>query len=468
MATNDEELYGEAVMTIRSRWDLETLMWEIDIRTIPYMNAIMRRGMTVNPDRLIQTGKVWETRIEEMAQELNKFTGMPDGTNYNSSKVVQELVFGKMGMRIIKSSEKTGAPSANKNVLEELRDGYDGQSEEWQILNSIQEIRTMTSFKSSWVDKLLTLRDSENVVRSNIRNVSIPSGRWAMAEPLNFMAVPIQGNYATELRQCFTPRKGWVWVKGDYSGIEMRDAAADSGDERMIGVFVKDLDIHTETAGLMFKIPVEQVDKVKHRYPAKRVGFQNMFGGTDHGLLPHLPAETRTLAYAGWMIKRYFEVHPRIKELADEVHAYARRYGQIRDSWGRMRYLPESMSTVRGIRMAGDRYAFSHRIQGSAQGIIKIPMGYLMQWLNDYYPKLRWGPLPQIHDELNFEVHPDDVDMFVMIVGNLMVNATSLGEVPIKAEFEVGETWGDTHHHSTATGTFRTEFCDVNWRFLGR
>ena len=103
-------------------------------------------------------------------------------------------------------------------------------------------------------------------------------------------------------------------------------------------------------------------------------------------------------------------------------------------------------------------------IQGGATGTIKIPMAYVLQALQPY--KLRYLPLPQIHDELDFVVHPDDVELFTIIVTDFMANATSLGAIPIQVEVEVGETWGETVPYRTITGSFQTEYGGVNEQLL--
>lgn len=438
-------------------------VYRMDLATIPLMNMIMKTGMIVNPDKLVELGNKWDEEIKEMDEKLDSLTGIPD-INWNSSGDIARVIFTDLGVPIGggKVSKTTGIPSADKKTLEALLDKYDGNSVIGQVMDTIIERRSLASFKSAWVDKALRERDDNNRIYTVVKNTRVVSGRWSTAEPFNFMAVPHEGETAHMLRRCFEPPVGYKIWKGDYSGIETRHNAVASGDQGMLKVFKEGLDIHTYTASLMFSIPYDSVDKWEHRYPAKRVGFGVAFGITPEGLMPLLPAKNRRLEFCAWLIDGYFGVYPGMRQLIANKHREAEQQGWIKDEWGRMRLIPEIHSALSWIKEAGLRQAFSHYIQGTAQGTIKIPMGVTFSTLAQY-PQLRWEPMPQIHDELAFYVHEDDWELFDIVMGNLMANSTSLGEeVPLVVDTEIGENWGDTEPVRTITGSYMTTYCDIN------
>jgi len=440
-------------------WELYDTM---DRKTIQLQVEMMENGMRFNPDKMEDMREKYLGLREDVFNDLEKLVGyrvLP-----TSPVQVQRLLFGEMGLRPIKFSKKTKLPSADDKTLEDLKDRDTTTPQAAETIGLIQKYREYDKLLSSYILPIQEFirHDPLHLAHTEIKNTRVVSGRWSSGDPINLMALPKQGDAAKEFRMAVEPRyKDWVMWTGDYSGIEMRTIGTQ--DEAIAEVFISGLDIHTNTASKMWSVPYGDVDRDKHRYPAKRVGFGAVFGITAIGLLPLLPAENRTIEFAQWLIDSFYNIYAGMAEFIIKVQDRARQYGAMWDQWGRIRQFAELQSPRKYVVEAAMREAFSHYVQGTAQGVIKIPMGALLGTIKAY--GIRAIPLIQIHDDIVMEVHKDDVSLCNVVVGNLMASATSLGEIPIEVEINTGETWAecgaelDTYK---AVGTYRTFVGDIN------
>ena len=238
-----------------------------------------------------------------------------------------------------------------------------------------------------------------------------------------------------------------VLLSGDYSQVEMRVAANDAKDEVMMSIFWGGEDIHSVTASDMFGIPISRLDEMKHRYPAKRVGFGILNLITAEGLQRELSSG----GAGGWsvsdcqeMIKSWFQIYKGIAAYMKASGEQAKRYGYIRDMWGRLRYIPGIRSINRWTRIEAERQAGNAPIQMGAQGVIKEAMGRLVP----VYKKINKDlgvlkPLIQIHDDIVWEVEEWMVEIVKPIIHDVMVNAVPKDFiVPLEVDFKSGKKWG--------------------------
>ena len=226
----------------------------------------------------------------------------------------------------------------------------------------------------------------------------------------------------------------------------MRCVAHMSEDPTMIKMFLEDLDIHSETAARMFRIPLDQVDKSRHRRPAKSIGFGVIYGMGAYKLQEQMLAEgiEYTEQECKDLIEMWFGVYPKIYEYMDQVKADARRLGLVRDYFGRYRLIPETISTIPKVVYAGLRQAGNFPIQSMAQQIIKQAMGELVPIYREFQEGGRWrcDPLLQIHDELVWEISEEIIDIAVPVIKSTMESVVEL-VVPTPVDHNVGQTWGE-------------------------
>ena len=444
-------------------WSLYDLYTKMELPLVPLIDQMMANGMGIDVEYMKELSIELRQKQEEHTREAANLLGISEvGLNLASPPQVGAILFGQLRLRPISFSKLTKEPSTDETTIGKLqeqlgvdptamdkvyeKDGtpkYEDLTDKtrasWFMFHLLQ-FRMFDKLKDSYVDKMLKLVDAGNRIYTTLDQTSVVSGRLSSKDPFNFMAIPKDGYWAKRVRKGFKPRPGYTHVALDFSQVEMRVTAHASHDPNMMVAFITDQDIHSMTAAMMFSIPINEVDKDLHRYPAKRVGFGTQFGLTEQGLLPHLPPINRNLQYAKEFIERYFKVYALVKDLIDEVQASTRRYGYARDQWGRIRFMPEINSAIERIQAEGARGAFSHFIQGTAQGIIKIPMGDTLGLIDHY--KFDCIPLIQIHDEMDWEVRDDQVQDAAECFGEVYANAVKL-DVPIKVEVDAGPTWGD-------------------------
>ena len=359
-----------------------------------------------------------ETDIQNIAGE--KF-------NLGSPKQLAHILFEKMGLKPTKKT-KTGF-STDAEVLEAL-------SVEHPLPAKILEYRQYAKLKSTYLDVLEdVINPTTGRIHSTFHQTVTATGRLSSSEP-NLQNIPVRGELGRSLRRIFIPADRRLFLASDYSQIELRIMAHMADDPSMIDAFVRGEDIHTRTASEVFGVPIDQVDS-DLRGKAKAVNFGIIYGISDFGLARNTGvsrAEARTF------IEMYFTRYPKVKEFMDIAIEQARRDGYITTILGRRRAIPDIHSRIFAKRSFAERTAINTPIQGSAADIIKLAMVRI-------YGRLRQEELVsrlilQVHDELIFEIPPEEEDVMRDLVRQEMEGAMQL-KVPVKVDIDVGKSWFD-------------------------
>jgi DNA polymerase-1 len=228
-------------------------------------------------------------------------------------------------------------------------------------------------------------------------------------------------------------------MSADYSQIELRIAAAMSGDPTMLADFAAGYDIHTATAANVFGIPLTQVSSEMRRR-AKAVNFGIIYGMSAHGLSERLKIPVREAAD---IIDRYFLKYGALKDFLDSIVDFARRNGYVETLWGRRRYTPDVRSMNKLVRSAAERYAINAPIQGTSADMLKIAMVEIARALKE--ANLRSKMLLQVHDELVFNIKKDEEDAVREIARREMLKAGDRLKAPLEIEIKTGYNWLDAH-----------------------
>jgi len=228
------------------------------------------------------------------------------------------------------------------------------------------------------------------------------------------------------------------------SQIEMRVVAHDSQDRKMMSIFRNKEDIHSATASNIFHLPIDQLDEMKHRYPSKRVGFGILNLISPKALLRELTlggAEGWTVAGCTKIINDWFTLYEGVAAWIEEKKTEAYRTGMVRDMFGRIRLVPEVISSQKYIREAGLRQAVNAPIQMGAQGIIKEAMRQLVPFFREWMGVGRIViPLLQIHDDLIWEIEDELMPIVVPLIKDIMEHCISLS-VPLQVDVRAGKRW---------------------------
>jgi DNA polymerase-1 len=262
------------------------------------------------------------------------------------------------------------------------------------------------------------------------------TGRLSCQDP-NLQNIPVRKEQGRRIRECFMPdQKGWSYVGGDYSQIELRLLAHFSEDPELIKAFQKGEDIHAYTASLIFNVALNQVTP-EMRSQAKAVNFGILYGQGAYGLSKQTGL---THSEAAEFIKTYFERYPRVSEYIEFCKAEARKTGVAKTLTGRQRPIPEIDNKNPMIRSAAERLAVNTPLQGTAADLIKMAMIEIDRSIT--HMRLQGAMILQIHDELIFEVPDEEISVFEKMVREKMEQVFRLN-VPIEVSISVGKNWGE-------------------------
>ncbi|MEO6733699.1 MAG: DNA polymerase, partial [Ferruginibacter sp.] len=253
--------------------------------------------------------------------------------------------------------------------------------------------------------------------------------------------IPVRTERGREIRKAFIPRdENHVLISADYSQIELRIVAAISGDANMCEAFKTGKDIHTATAAKVFNVEEGDVTK-EMRYKAKSVNFGIIYGQGAFGLAENLGIPR---AEAKEIIDNYKKQFPNIQKYMDDTINLAKETGYVETLMGRKRWLKDINSANFTVRGFAERNAINSPIQGSAADMIKLAMIKIHQEFTRQNFKSKM--LLQVHDELVFDAHKDEVEMIKPIILNCMQTALALPNgVPTDAEIGAGENWLEAH-----------------------
>ncbi len=307
------------------------------------------------------------------------------------------------------------------------------------MVSKILEFRSLSKLKSTYVDALpLLVNPRDNRIHTSYNQAVAATGRLSSNNP-NLQNIPIRTERGRGIRKAFVPRnKDYTLFAADYSQVELRIIAHLSKDKNMLEAFNQGLDIHTATASKVYGIPLEEVDKDMRRN-AKTVNFGLVYGISAFGLSERINISRKE---AKEIIDNYFEQYSGVKKYMDQSIHFARENGYVETIMGRRRYLKDINSGNAVVRGFAERNAINAPIQGSSADMIKIAMIDIFNEMEKL--KMRSKMILQVHDELVFDTHLEELDELKSIVIEKMKNAIKL-DVPVVVDTNTGNNWLEAH-----------------------
>jgi DNA polymerase-1 len=318
--------------------------------------------------------------------------------------------------------------STAQDVLEEL-------AERHPVPRLVLEYRQLAKLRSTYLDSLPTQVDAEGRVHTTFNQVGTATGRLSSTNP-NLQNIPIRTALGREIRAAFIAAPGNLLMSADYSQIELRLMAHFSQDPLLVNAYRTNQDIHTLTASEVFGVDPATMDK-ETRNRAKAVNFGIVYGISPFGLAAQLGIDQRE---ARTYIDRYFERYAGVRRFIDELLNTVRRDQAVRTFFGRVRPIPDIQSRNPNMRGFAERTAVNTPLQGTAADLIKLAMIAIDRAISDR--KLRSRMTLQVHDELLFDVVPEEADELQAVVQHEMEHVADFG-VPIVAEIGLGQNWRD-------------------------
>ena len=408
--------------------DLNDIAYNVDFPLVPVLEDIEREGINVDKKTLNDLSKELQNLLENLTKDIYELSGIE--FNINSPKQLQEILFNKLGLPLTKKT-KTGH-STDARSLEYLRGQHD-------IIGLLIDYRQLSKLKSTYADSLPTMiNPATGRIHTTLNQVAASTGRLASNDP-NLQNIPIRTERGKEIRKAFVSRdKDHVILSADYSQIELRIMASICGDEGLLRAFKNGEDIHKSTASLVFMVEPEDVTDDMRR-KAKEVNFGILYGIGPFGLSTRLGI---TQKHAKEIIETYFNTFKKVKNYMEDTVTLAKGKGYAETLLGRRRYLKNINSSNRVVRQFEERVAINMPIQGTAADMIKLAMINIHNELNKKQAKTKM--ILQVHDELLFDAHKDEVDELLPVIKNLMENAMPM-DVPILVDAGIGDNWLDAH-----------------------
>ncbi|WP_029148050.1 DNA polymerase I [Methylophilus sp. 5] len=407
---------------------LNFIYQQIELPSMQVLQRIERNGVLIDSHMLNRQSNEIGLRLVDIEKQAFELAGQP--FNLGSPKQLQEILFGKLGIKPLKKTP-SGAPSTDEDVLQELALDH-------PLPKVILEHRSLAKLKSTYTDKLPKMINAQTGrVHTNYNQAVAITGRLASSDP-NLQNIPVRTAEGRRIREAFVAPAGAHIVSADYSQIELRIMAHLSQDAGMLTAFANNEDIHRATAAEIFGVEKSAVDNEQRRY-AKVINFGLIYGMSAFGLAQNLNIERSAAAN---YIERYFARYPGVKAYMENTRALAKQQGYVETYFGRRLWVPEINSANVQRRNGAERAAINAPMQGTAADLIKLAMIAVDQWLTA--EKLQTKLIMQVHDELVLEVPDAELALIQENLPKLMQSVATL-DVPLLAEVGSGSNWESAH-----------------------
>lgn len=399
---------------------------DLEMPLVPVLARMEELGIRVDTDVLGEMSVRLRRELSLIEEDIYKLAGRE--FNLNSTPQLREVLFTDLELPVLKKT-KTG-PSTDASVLEELA------AQGHQVPRLMLEYRELEKLRNTYVDALPRLvHRTTGRIHTSFNQTVAATGRLSSSDP-NLQNIPIRTALGREVRKAFVADEGFRLLGVDYSQIELRVLAHFSGDAPLVEAFRQGIDVHRQTAAVIFDVDIDAVVPAQ-RAQAKTINFATLYGQGAFSLARQL-GTSREMAQT--FIDQYFERFEGVRRFLDAQVEQAKEKGYVTTLLGRRRYVPELKSGNWNVRQFGERVAQNTPIQGTAADMIKKAMLEVSEALDATGSDARM--LLQVHDELLFEVPVQEMDSVRELVVARMEGAMEL-EVPLVAEWGVGDSWFD-------------------------
>ncbi len=409
--------------------EVEGVLKDIELPLIPVLADMEYEGVKIDVDYLNVYSKELEQDMLKYRSAIFDIAGLE--FNLDSPRQLGDVLFGHLKLPVDKKTA-TGQHSTNEEVLSKLAQDY-------PIAEKILEYRELTKLKSTYVDALPQMVNVKTGrVHTTFNQTIASTGRLSSIGP-NLQNIPIRTERGQRVRKAFIARDNdHILLSADYSQIELRLAAEISGDENMLEAFRQGLDIHQATAARVYNVALGDVTK-EMRSKAKMVNFGIIYAISAFGLSQRLGIPRKEAAE---LIENYFVQYPKLRNYMSETLEFARHNGYVKTLMGRRRYLKDINSRNFTVRGFAEREAINSPLQGSAADLVKLAMIHIHEEFKRQ--NLKSKMTLQVHDELVFDAHKDEVDLIKPIIREKMIHAIKT-RVPLEVEIGIGTNWLDAH-----------------------
>ena len=418
-------IYDE-INHILHKEELYDILIQNEMPLIPVLSLMERKGIKIDVSYFKNYSLELEKELAKIEKAIYEEAG--EEFNINSPKQLGDILFVKMNLPSGKKT-KTGY-STDVMVLEDLESyGYD-------IARLLLDYRKLNKLKTTYVDTLPNLVDSNSRIHTSFNQIGTATGRLSSSEP-NLQNIPVKTDDGIKIREGFVAEEGKVLMSIDYSQVELRVLTSMSKDENLIEAYREEKDLHDLTARRIFNLSDSDDVTREQRTIAKIINFSIIYGKTAFGLAKELKIPVKD---ASEYIKKYFEQYPRVTTFEKEVIEFGEEHGYVKTLFGRKRYISGIDSKNKTIKAQAERMAVNTVIQGTAAEVLKKVMLKVYETLKD---KDDIALLLQVHDELIFEVEESSVEKYSEILADIMKNTVKLEDVNLNININIGKNWAE-------------------------
>ena len=418
-------IYDE-INHILHKEELYDILIQNEMPLIPVLSLMERKGIKIDVSYFKNYSLELEKELAKIEKAIYEEAG--EEFNINSPKQLGDILFVKMNLPSGKKT-KTGY-STDVMVLEDLESyGYD-------IARLLLDYRKLNKLKTTYVDTLPNLVDSNSRIHTSFNQIGTATGRLSSSEP-NLQNIPVKTDDGIKIREGFVAEEGKVLMSIDYSQVELRVLTSMSKDENLIEAYREEKDLHDLTARRIFNLSDSDDATREQRTIAKIINFSIIYGKTAFGLAKELKIPVKD---ASEYIKKYFEQYPRVTTFEKEVIEFGEEHGYVKTLFGRKRYISGIDSKNKTIKAQAERMAVNTVIQGTAAEVLKKVMLKVYETLKD---KDDIALLLQVHDELIFEVEESSVEKYSEILADIMKNTVKLEDVNLNININIGKNWAE-------------------------
>ncbi|MDE7472871.1 MAG: DNA polymerase I [Muribaculaceae bacterium] len=412
-----------------SEQGLDNLYRDIELPMACVLADMEWTGVRIDTAELNNMSVKLTEQVTALEQQVYELAGKQ--FNISSPMQVGEVLFEDLKIDPNAKRTKRGAYSTTEEILEKYRSVH-------PIVGLILEIRGLRKLLATYINALPELINrTTGKIHTTYNQTVTATGRLSSTNP-NLQNIPIRTDLGREIRRAFIPDEGDLMLSADYSQIELRLMADMSGDPDMVEAFRSGADIHRATAARIYHKAFDDVTDTERRH-AKTANFGIIYGISAFGLSERLSIPR---AEAKMLIDGYFATYPHIRDYIDDCIAKAREQGYVTTVMGRKRMLPDINSRNAVVRGYAERNAVNAPLQGSAADIIKRAMIDIHRAIRR--EGLKSTMILQVHDELVFNVKPDELPRLQQLVTELMENAYQ-GRVRLEVSSGVASNWLEAH-----------------------
>lgn len=419
------DIYDE-INHILHKEELYDILIQNEMPLIPVLSLMERKGIKIDVSYFKNYSLELEKELAKIEKAIYKEAG--EEFNINSPKQLGDILFVKMNLPSGKKT-KTGY-STDVMVLEDL------ESYGYNIARLLLDYRKLNKLKTTYVDTLPNLVDSNSRIHTSFNQIGTATGRLSSSEP-NLQNIPVKTDDGIKIREGFVAGEGKVLMSIDYSQVELRVLTSMSKDENLIEAYREEKDLHDLTARRIFNLSDSDDVTREQRTIAKIINFSIIYGKTAFGLAKELKIPVKD---ASEYIKKYFEQYPRVTTFEKEVIEFGEEHGYVKTLFGRKRYISGIDSKNKTIKAQAERMAVNTVIQGTAAEVLKKVMLKVYETLKD---KDDIALLLQVHDELIFEVEESSVEKYSEILADIMKNTVKLEDVNLNININIGKNWAE-------------------------